>query len=145
MKGEGQGVGISYDYGTKSAYAPNIVSVGTIHTSASVIYGGVTTYDMPSGGRNHAPRKVEKYPPSTDPTYNEWCHYEWVYDPTDEVDGGYWRCTECGHELGDGTGTCTKEHHYVPITDGWQVLLFMIVLAGAYALIKDNKRRVARG
>lgn len=142
-------------YTTSSAEATNIGSGGAmtfspigstslsgnrgILTSASDIYGGVTTYDMSTGGRNHVPIKAGKYPPSSNPNYNKWCHYVWIDNPDDEVYGGYWICTECGMELEDG-GKCTEEHHYVPLADGREVWLFMIAMAVGYGVYKTREK-----
>ena len=118
-------------------------NVGGIRTSAEYIRGGVTTYTPGYGTSTHGRKRADQYNPpgSGDTGYNPWCHYEWVADPDDEVDGGYWRCTECGAELGEAS-SCDEEHHFVPITDGWQVWLFMIALAGAYVAWKTRSKKI---
>ncbi len=112
----------------------NDVAVRGIHTSASAIQGGVTTYD--TGSRNvPGRRKADKNTPPTpdDPGYCSGCggHYFW---------NGYdWECEVCHCELMDGCD-CANEGGYCwcPLDFNWAAALFMTALAVAYAIYKKR-------
>lgn len=67
------------------------------------------------------------------------CQWEWVDDLYGPGFGGY-VCTECGADI---LGGCQHDpcHCDVPLTDGWQVWLFLTILAGAYAIYKARARK----
>ena len=94
-----------------------------IYTSASSISGGVTTYD--SGHVHGVSRKTPGHNDDADE-----CHC------IDENDDGV--CDICDHDIDDCT--CEEEYGYCrcPLTDGWQVWLFVGTLAAAYALYKKR-------
>ncbi len=90
-----------------------------IYTSASSISGGVTTYD--AGHVHGVSRKTPGHNDDAD-----------VCDCVDENDDGV--CDICG----DPIDACECDPCRCPITDGWQVWLFVGTLAAAYALYKKR-------
>lgn len=106
-----------------------------IRTSASQIFGGITTYDEPAPICKRGRRLAPSGPPAPgDEGYCSGCdgHYVW-----DESEGDYY-CTECGHYLMDG---CDCNPCHCPIAFDWQVLLFLSTLACAYVTYKETKNK----
>lgn len=115
-----------------------------IYTAASQVRGGVTTGT--TYGRMNAPRRAKMEgdplptPGEDDPTLpNCGCH--WV----DNGDGTY-TCSICGYtwdEL-DECCHCQEEENggycWCPIGDGWQVWLFMAMLAAGYGCFVIRRR-----
>jgi len=99
-------------------------SVRGIRTSASSVYGGVTS------GETLAKISTIKFSTPPIPGLCEECH--WVQD-----EHGHWYCDVCGCDAMDG---CDCEDKYgqcwCPIELDWKVFLFFSALAGAYALYK---------
>lgn len=89
-----------------------------IYTSASSISGGVTTYDSGHHHPGHI-RKVGGHNGDADEC-----------DCVDGDDNGV--CDVCG----DPIDACECDPCRCPLTDGWQVWLFVGTLAAAYALYK---------
>lgn len=134
--------------GTTSAYGSTIESYGStftsrregsvrgIRTSAEYIRGGVTagaTYGWVSN-----PRRSPEHP-DWPPGIPE-CGCDW-HDSGD----GIWTCPICGCEWNkyDDGGDhchCVEESGYCwcPIGDGWQVMLFLGIMAAVYAMYKKH-------
>lgn len=95
-----------------------------IYTSASAISGGITTYD--SGHVHGISRKTPGH--NGDAEECEHC-----------VDGnGDGVCDRCGCAMDDCTCEDESGYCWCPLTDGWQVWLFVGILAAAYALYKKR-------
>ena len=92
-----------------------------IYTSASSISGGITTYDSGHHHPGHI-RKVGGHHGDADECEN--C--------VDDDDDGV--CDVCGDEI----DACHCDPCRCPISDGWQVWLFMGTLAAAYAVYKKR-------
>ena len=121
----------SRGYGSHGVSTPidtrtiDVVPVSGICTAASAIRGGVTTYD--SGHVHGVSRKTPGHNDDVDE-----CPY-CVDEDGDDV------CDICGHDIDDCT--CEEEYGYCPcpLTDGWQVWLFMAVLAAGYDLYMKKR------
>ena len=114
-----------------------------IITCATGIRGGVTTKQTAAAmtARASAPQRfgARKGGPST-PENPDWlpdCGCYWYEE------GGIWHCVNCDCTIdpndifdGDYPDHCDCNPCQCPITDGWQVWLFMGTLAAAYALYK---------
>ena len=114
--------GISYG-GTVAA----VPQVQGISTAASNIAGGVTTY---GNEQICGPKKVHIDLPGV----CGHCDWEWSEEYDDYV------CTVCGHHMDTGC-TCDPCTCDVPVGDDWTVRIFLIVLAGAYAIYKVRTRQ----
>ena len=135
--------------GTTSAYgstigaygstftSPKVGSVRGIRTSAEGIRGGVTTYGSVNPYTPGKRRADADTPPSpADPGYCDHCHYHW--DPDANAGDGDWVCDECGRWLTEG---CKCDPCHCPIGDGWQVMLFLGIMAAVYAMYKKHNAR----
>ncbi|MBQ3717683.1 MAG: hypothetical protein II901_04785 [Paludibacteraceae bacterium] len=136
--------GSSMGRGIASAATPvtSTPSVRGIQTSASRVSGGITTVDSyhPKTG----PRRSPTDPPVPDDACGE-CHWHW--DPNAGDDGqGDWVCEVCGSWYSYGCDHVYEEGYcWCPIGDGWEVWLFVAVLAGAYALYKVRAGKKSNG
>lgn len=115
-----------------------------IITCATGIRGGVTTKQtaamMSTSGPNRAGvrrAKKDNLDPSGNPDWLPDCGCYWYEE------GGIWHCVNCSYTIdpndifdGDYPDHCDCDPCRCPITDGWQVWLFMGTLAAAYALYK---------
>lgn len=113
---------------SSNAVSANALDVRGIQTSASSIQGGVTTYDTEarfSPRRSNTPGHGDLHPDC------EHC----IDENGDDI------CDICGCDLLDG---CTCDHCTcdVPITDGWQMWLFMTVMTTAYVMYKKWTKTV---
>lgn len=97
-------------------------------TSASMVGGGMTASDTYARmTRAAAPHQAPPLPPGV----CDECHWFW--------NGTTWVCTQCGADVLDGCD-CESESGYCwcPLGDGWQVWVFMALLAGAYVGYKKR-------
>ena len=137
--GSSRSRGVSSTMGSISVAMPVAVApMSGIRTAAATVSGGVTTYDKapkkPRGGVRTT--GSDTAPSPGDAGYCDHCHYDWVFDEDDEVDGGYWVCTECGKELGEcDCETC----NCVPIDLNWGAMVFLMLLAVGYG-VRANMR-----
>ena len=109
--------------GMSSSTAMRAPSATGFTTVASNIRGGVTA--STTYGRMNGPRKAMGHP--GDPGYCEHC--------IDENNDGI--CDRCGCDEYDGCDCATDPtgpgYCWCPIGDGWEVWLFMAILAAGYA------------
>lgn len=112
--------------GIASAATPaaSTPSVQGIQTSASQVYGGVTTYD--SGQRNVPGRRNSEVVPGKPGE----CHCE------DLDNDGY--CDHCWAEYDEFDGGCSNDPCWCPLDFNWAVALFMAILATAYGVYKKR-------
>lgn len=125
--------------GSTSAYGSKASRMSPVGTSGAAMVGGVI-----SGV--HSPNIIrlgadKEHPPTPgDYGYCSGCDGHYYWDPDANAGDGGWVCSECGHGLEEGCH-CNEEHGYCPcpISDGWQVWLFMAAMAFAYAIFKKRK------
>lgn len=109
---------------------------GSIHTSASSINGGVTTYD--NSGTSYSPgRGIRRTPGHEGDADEDDCP-----GCVDEDDDGV--CDVCGHALDDCD--CEEEHDYCrcPVELDWSALMFLSVMALGYVFTKTRYNIFAR-
>lgn len=139
MGGTRSSRGASYSGASYSAPASQIRGV---YSAASAARGGVSTYNP--GGHKGGPRKskMEETPPDPSvPTFEPpECGCYWYWDEEEQC----WKCTNCSciwdidSEDDDECG-CV-DHCQCPICDGWQVWLFMALLAAGYGYFVRRRR-----
>lgn len=119
-----------------SVSIPSIPVVQGIRTSASHVSGGVTsttTYAQMHGA--HKAKQSGEGPGLPEGACKE-CHWEW----NEEL--GVYVCTVCGSYSNLGCDHMYEEGYcWCPITDGWQVWVFMGALAAAYVVYKTVKKK----
>ena len=98
-----------------------------IRTSASNVYGGITSGDTYS--RMYSSARRSGLP---DDPHGCYCHWEW----DDEL--GMWVCTICGSTMSDDDYFDGNFHEFCPCPIGcdWKAILFLSALAGWYAMYK---------
>ena len=122
------------------AYANIHVSMPAVQgitTSASAVRGGSTSSDTYARMYQRESAQTATSASVTrrgalPPGVCEECH--WVQD-----EFGHWYCEVCGADALDGCEGHENGYCWCPITDGWQVWLFLTVLAGTYAVYKKRK------
>ena len=101
--------------------------VRVMQTFASSVTGGVTTAD--TYAHISGPRKIGGNPHG--------CNCE-------DEDGDE-KCDHCGTDFSEFDDYCDNDPCWCPIGDGWQVWLFMAMLAIAYTSIKKTTGKVLAG
>ena len=114
--------------------------VRVMQTFASTVTGGVTSADTYSHIRPAKSKKSSEDGPGVPDGACTEC--DWVWDP----ELGIYVCSVCGSWSNLGCDHL-DEHGYCwcPIGDGWQVWLFMAMLAIAYTSIKKTTGKVLAG
>ena len=122
--------------GSTGSTGISMPQIHVVQTSASQLAGGVTSSETYSRMNVSGPRK------NTVPGYPDACpHCDWVWVGPGSGD---YVCSVCGEELKDCEGYCECGegcHCDVPVGDDWTVRIFLIVLAGAYAIYRVRTRQ----
>ena len=130
-------MGSTSSYKTAAPAMSGVVTVQPvrgIYTAASQVRGGVTTGT--TYGRMNGPRRTPGHPDDADEC--PYCH-----DDDLPGDPGYGYCDACGCPM-DGCDCATDPYGpgycWCPIGDGWQVWLFMAMLAAGYGCFVIRRR-----
>ena len=119
--------------GAWSGYKPDVNTTHGVVTAAYDISGGVTLRDLYGPTQEELDERLREIIRHAPPQPTG-CECNWVWD--DEKDD--YVCTGCGHTALEG---CTCDPCRCPIGDGWQVMIFMMLLSIGYVVWKRGTLR----